>query len=197
MGENVLLEKRIKKELMIRNMEWEHTRSSQIRTYPTILNTSARLEEIHCGKWDKAGLLFAFLPLFFNLSPKFSKRVQQQITRLCSKAIVLRWPQWLLKCCEADEGFLPERHFFLWNIHMVTNKKPLRIFSLTVSDNTAIKFGNRWQSRNKKQKRHFKTIKIFSLRNKIIGLRPSLILWKGLIWCSSACVQLPAWTNVV
>lgn len=134
------------------------TRSSQIRTYPTILNTSARLEEIHCGKWDKAGLFFAFLPLFFNLSPKFSKRVQQQMIRFCSESIVPRSPQYLLTCCWADRGFLPEWHFFLWNIHIVTNKKSLRIFSLTISDNTAIKFGNRWQSINKKQKRHNKHI---------------------------------------
>lgn len=52
------------------------TGSSQILTYPAILNTCARLEEIHCGKWDKTGLLFVFLPLFFNLSPKSSKMVQ-------------------------------------------------------------------------------------------------------------------------
>lgn len=44
-GENVLLKKRVTEEPMIWSMGWESLQ--QPNTYPTILNTNARLEEIH------------------------------------------------------------------------------------------------------------------------------------------------------
>ena len=53
------------------------------------------------------------------------------------------------------EDILPEWHFLLWDVHVVPDEKSLRIFSLSISDNAAIEFGNRGQSISESQIKTF------------------------------------------
>lgn len=120
------------------------------------------------GKWEKTGLCF-FLKKKKSLLSEALKKDSIQIIRFFSKVIVSASLNTLWCAHSADERFfffLPEWHFFLWNVHIVTNKKSFRIFSFPIRNNTAIKFGNWRQSVSQNRHVHFKVLKIFTFSNK-------------------------------